>query len=67
MPFSWVDVSWTRGKLGLLSLAKSTLGDGDEGDSLKSFRNWHNVGFRNEIERTQNSSLGSKTEKLLET
>jgi len=38
-----------------------------EGDSLKSFRNRHNVGFRHEIEGTQNSSLGSKNEKLFET
>lgn len=53
--------------MGLLSPAKSTLGDGDEADSLKSFRNWHNVGLRNEVEGTQNSSLGPKIEKLFET
>lgn len=36
-PLSWVDVLWTRGEPGLVSLAEATLGEVDEGGGLMVF------------------------------
>lgn len=69
VPFSWVDIFCTRGELGLLPLAKTTLRDGDEGDSLNDILGTDMI-WDLEVKLKEYktfSSLGSKPGKLFGT